>query len=306
MTDAGGVQPGTVLGQAAKPAFAVLPQPDALFLNRARRFARLAPGHQLEPYLTFLAVLTGAQHEAQASSPTPVPPSEGRIAQALEHGMPPLLRTLYEPDEAMLSTLADLLTRLATAELSGPSAEAVSALLAAPPDERRQAVLAALKDASGGEEHDLARRVLVLAGLQVHFAKLASRLQASELKPVANGVCPVCGSAPATSAVVGWPTAHNTRYCTCSLCGTMWNVVRVSCLLCGSTDGISFRGIEGQPDTIKGETCEKCRGYVKILYQVKDPALEAVADDVATLGLDMLLAQDGWRRGGHNPFLLGY
>jgi FdhE protein len=45
---------------------------------------------------------------------------------------------------------------------------------------------------------------------------------------------------------------------------------------------------------------------VKILYQVNDHLLEPLADDVATLGLDMLLAEEGWKRGGHNPFLLGY
>lgn len=45
---------------------------------------------------------------------------------------------------------------------------------------------------------------------------------------------------------------------------------------------------------------------MKILYQVNDPVLEAVADDVATLGLDMLLGSEGWKRGGQNPFLLGY
>jgi FdhE protein len=108
-----------------------------------------------------------------------------------------------------------------------------------------------------------------------------------------------------SSAVVGWPKAYNTRFCACSLCATMWNVVRVKCLMCGSTDGVSFREIEGNPN-VKGETCEKCRNYVKILYQVNDPALDPMADDVASLGLDMLLAEEGWKRGGHNPFLLGY
>ena len=109
-----------------------------------------------------------------------------------------------------------------------------------------------------------------------------------------------------TSSVVGWPRAHNTRFCTCWLCGTMWNLVRVTCVLCSSTDGISFRAIEGKPDTVKAETCEKCRSYLKILYRVNDPALEPLADDVATLGLDMLLAAEGWKRGGQNPFLQGY
>jgi FdhE protein len=41
------------------------------------------------------------------------------------------------------------------------------------------------------------------------------------------------------------------------------------------------------------------------LYQVNDPAREPMADDVATVGLDMLLAE-GWKRGGCNPFLLGH
>jgi FdhE protein len=30
-----------------------------------------------------------------------------------------------------------------------------------------------------------------------------------------------------------------------------WNVVRVKCVLCSSTGGISYRIIEGKPDTVK-------------------------------------------------------
>ena len=35
-------------------------------------------------------------------------------------------------------------------------------------------------------------------------------------------------------------------------------------------------------------------------------ALEALEDDVASLGLDMPLAGEGWKRGGQNQVLLGY
>ena len=35
-------------------------------------------------------------------------------------------------------------------------------------------------------------------------------------------------------------------------------------------------------------------------------ALEPLVDDVATLGLDMLLTEEGWKRGGQSPFLMGY
>jgi FdhE protein len=187
--------------------------------------------------------------------------------------------------------------------VSDQTAAALAALRSASAEQRRKLASEALK---GTAPEDIAQRALVAAGLQVHFARLAGMLAADDLKAVADGACPVCGSPPMTTSVVGWPSAHNTRFCACSLCATQWNVVRVKCVLCSSTDGISFRGIEGQPDTIKAETCEKCRSYVKILYQVNDHMLEPLADDVASLGLDMLVIQDGWKRGGLNPFLLGY
>src|SRR5262249_59705869 len=102
MSDSGGLKPGTILGEEAKPPFVVLPDPSLLFLNRARRLATLAPTHELGPYLSFLAILTGAQHEIQADLPAPVLPPCERIGQALEHGMPPISRALYEPDDTAL------------------------------------------------------------------------------------------------------------------------------------------------------------------------------------------------------------
>jgi FdhE protein len=39
---------------------------------------------------------------------------------------------------------------------------------------------------------------------------------------------------------------------------------------------------------------------------VKNAAFEPLCDDVASVGLDMLLTEEGWKRGGQNPFLLGY
>jgi indolepyruvate ferredoxin oxidoreductase len=42
------------------------------------------------------------------------------------------------------------------------------------------------------------------------------------------------------------------------------------------------------------------------MLQHENPELDPVADDVATLGLDLLLRESGFRRGAVNPFLLGY
>ena len=106
----------------------------------------------------------------------------------------------------------------------------MQALLAIPRRERRKLVSAALTDLL--PEQEIARRVLLFAALQVHFARMASLLQASDLRPVATSACPACRNAPVSSAVVGWPKAYNTRFCTCSLCGTMGNAIRVACVDC--------------------------------------------------------------------------
>ena len=45
----------------------------SLFLNRSKRLAALAPGHELAPYLTFLAGLTRAQHEIGQDLPPATP-----------------------------------------------------------------------------------------------------------------------------------------------------------------------------------------------------------------------------------------
>lgn len=294
----------TNIGEQAKPPFAVLPDPSSLFLGRAQRLNTLAPDHELGPYLGFLAKLATAQHEVAANLPPVSLPSADRMAQALAHGMPPLQRTMLAPDAIMLSAVEQLVALFGAATLPSASAAAIATLRERLRSDGHGLVGSILKEASPPE--DMAQRVLVLAGLQVHFSRLAAALDANELKPIANAACPACGSPPMSSAVVGWPRAYNTRYCTCGLCGTMWNVIRVMCVLCGATDGVSFRAIDGKPDTVKAETCDSCRGYVKIIYQVNDTTLEPLCDDVATAGLDMLLAEEGWKRGGQNPFLLGY
>jgi FdhE protein len=303
VSDIGAANHG-ILGKEAKPPFAVLPNPSSLFLTRSQRLITLAPQSQLEPYLSFLSVVTRAQHDIQPALPAVSLPSFDRIAQALDHGMPPLSRTLSDLSGAAQVAVDCLLDRIPVRNVPPATSAAIQNLRAAP-FEQRQAMMAAALDGSSASE-TVAEAVLLLAGLQVHFARMAAMLNAQDLKLIAEAVCPACGSAPMSSSVVGWPMAHNTRFCTCSLCGTMWNVVRVKCLLCSSTESINFRSIEGERDTIKAETCDKCRGYVKILYQVHDHNLEPLVDDVATLGLDMLLAEEGWKRGGRNPFLMGY
>lgn len=65
MSEIGGPKPGLMnIWEEAKPPFAVLAVPSALFLHRSAPLAAQAPGHELEPYLEFLAALTQTQHES--------------------------------------------------------------------------------------------------------------------------------------------------------------------------------------------------------------------------------------------------
>ena len=47
-----------------------------------------------------------------------------------------------------------------------------------------------------------------------------------------------------------------------------------------------------------------CRTYAKMLYQAKDTKADPFADDLASLGLDVLVAEAGWSRHAPNPLLL--
>jgi FdhE protein len=292
-----------VIGGVKKPPFARLPDPASLFTRRAARLRALAVG-DLAPYLEFLAGVAEAQDAVVAASPEPERPVAETTARARTFGMPPLDRNAFGPDTAV----RDVCRRLFDALAAAPKPEAAEAALGwvRDADDRALdgAIAAVLTEAVPTDA--VAEHVFVAAGLQVHFARLASRLDAAALAPIAVGVCPCCGGRPAASLVVGWYGGEGARYAACALCATLWNEVRVKCLVCGSTKGVGLQGIDGQDGTVKAETCDECGSYVKVLYQDKDAGIEPLADDVASLALDQLLSGGEYRRAGVNPFLAGY
>jgi len=292
------------IGEIAKPPFARTPDPATLFARRTERFRTLAEGHDLQPYLQFLASLSDAQHRVQHGLLAVEPPTAEACARAREFAMPPLDRVRFTPDTAFDATFERLLPLADGIDMPAFARRAVDRVHAADSAGRAQMIKSMLADAVAVEA--LAEHVFVAAVAQVHFARLAAQLDAGRLVPVGDGACPACGGPPVASLVVGWHGAHGTRFCQCALCGTLWNYVRIKCTLCGSTKGISYQEIEAGPGAVKAETCDTCRGYVKILHQHVDPSLDAVADDVASLALDLLVRENGYRRGAVNPFLLGY
>jgi FdhE protein len=92
------------------------------------------------------------------------------------------------------------------------------------------------------------------------------------------------------------------RYLVCSLCGTEWHRTRVQCATCGESSGLTYLGIEDRGKAVKAEACSHCRTFLKIFYLEEDPKAEPFADDVATLALDLLVADEGYARGGVSCF----
>ena len=301
----GAVQPDpTIIGEVAAPPFVRLPDPTKLFVERTLRLRALAARSEIGPYLRFLSDLTELQYRIQDGLPEPDMPDGEALARAHSHAMPPLDRTGFVPDAALEVTLAALFDAAADIEKPLAASEALARVRTAGREARDAMLRDVLTDAVPAES--LAEHVYVAAALQVHLARLAARLDADALVPVGDGVCPSCGGPPVSTMVVGWRGSHGSRFCACALCGTLWHYVRIKCVLCGSTKGIGYQEVEGGTGTVKAETCDNCHGYVKVFYQTKDPDLEPIADDVASLGLDLLMREGGYRRGAFNPFLIGY
>jgi FdhE protein len=294
------------IGAIAAPPFVRLPDPSTHFRLRAQRFAVLALDHDLAPYLRFMAGLTEAQHQTQDGLPELVMPTSADQERARMHAMPPLNLTSFKADTALDATFNRFFALASEVDMPAAARAAldnVTRLDGARRAELTQAALDWSPDAARLAEH-----TFVAAAVQAHFARLASRLDGERLVPVGDGVCPACSGPPSASLIVRWPGAHGTRFCACSICSTLWHVVRIKCVSCGSTEGIEYEEVADGPGArqVRAETCRKCKSYVKIMLQTENAALDPVADDIATIGLDILMRETGIRRAGANPFLVGY
>ena len=281
----------------------LLPARLAVFSERADRFAALADGHSLGDWLAFLGRLTHAQHDALQALPVLPLPDVATLEQARTHGMPPLNATSL-PRPADWRYVLRQLPNVLGNDAPPASRQALDTLAAASDDhlERLADTLLAGEPQAG----DVAVLPFVAAALQVVFTALASQIDASRLQPLdARGVCPCCGSPPVASIVRLGTAINNLRYLHCSLCNSEWNVPRAICTACDTDQGVALREVEGSRGTVRAETCDSCRSYLKIVYQEKDPCVDPVADDLATLALDMLVDEAGYERSGPNLLMIG-
>jgi FdhE protein len=249
-----------------------------------------------------MAHLADAQ-QAALTHIEPVLPDAKQIAHARTFHMPPASASNWQRQQhwrQSLLLICDAITALPDLSAQVRAVcERLRALEPAQLETQAEDLLAARTSAV-----DAASAPFIMAGLQVYWVALASRMKLDDLQGLdVPGVCPTCGTLPVASIVRSDSRSQGLRYLHCALCATEWHMVRVKCSHCQSTKGISYQSIEDGPRGIRAECCDTCHTYRKILYQEEDGAVEPVADDLASLALDLLLGEAGYRRASPNPLL---
>ena len=301
MTLKGAVVEPIDIGNVAQPPFVRLPDLEKLFKRRAGRLQTLSSGHSLTDYLRFIAALVRAQADVVDRLPAGTLPNPDQIDFFHEHKLPIVDRLTWQRDPSWQVALDGILDGLASMAMPEPARSALHELKRAGPDARE-----ALADRVLGIDPapaDAAQACFVNAALQVYWARMAALLdQKTVLAVEPAGSCPICGSPAVASVVYAEGSLQGVRFLCCPLCASEWHCVRIKCANCQSTKGIAYQHIPEQP-AVKAETCDECGTYTKILYKDKDPDGEPFVDDLATLGLDVLLGEAGWARATPHPFL---
>ena len=315
--------------------FLRLPARSTVFGEREMRLRQLRAGHAMGDYLGFVADIAKAQGEALAAAIEVALPDAARIEQAAKAGAPLLDAGEWPRDARWLGVLRDVLGRLDASLPDGPARGVVRTLAARDDAWLDQQADRILHGVTLGL--DLGSAPLVATGLQVYFAHLVAATGAAgagaRIAPFGRiddeTRCPCCGSRP-TAAVTRIGAAEaGYRYLACSLCATQWHMVRIKCSRCRSTKGISYQSLRtladdggderggGSADDRKSrvegagagasavelECCSECGHYLKIVHMERDPNVEPVADDLATLTLDLLASESGDARHGVNLML---
>lgn len=293
----------TAVGTMREPPVCQMPDIDRLFEDRSLRFERLAPTNPVSIYIQFLTDLTKAQHETAQQFKAECKQLIDNKGQA-NFGMPIIDRNSLYKNPLANKITADLFARIEKIAMPDASAKALANIKKS---KMLQKEIAENLIDRKLQDDQLAEYIFMLASLQVLYSLAASQIDAGNIKPLEQNLCPACGGTHSASQIVNWPNAEGTRFCSCLYCGTMWNYVRIKCTFCGDTGAVEYGEIADGPGSILVESCRDCGKYCKITDAQKDVNLDVFADDIGSLALDLLVKQEGrFTRGAFNPFLYGF
>jgi FdhE protein len=296
-----------------------LPERDTVFGEREMRLRQLAASHTMRDFLLFMAEVARAQQQVLLSHPSVALPAASVIDSASRLGVAPLPSDTWQRDPAWLVAFRQLLSLLLPRLPGGVALERVRTLTSADEAWIEQQADRLLNGVMLGL--DLATAPLIAAGLQTYWTHLVLATQGSRSADRAPPfgrvddatLCPCCASRPTSSVVRIGSDSSGYRYLHCSLCSAQWHMVRIKCTNCESTKGIHYQSMQAM-DTetsshdakraVEAETCDECGHYLKIVHMERDPHVEPAADDLATVTLDLLVAEAGFQRHGINLMLL--
>ena len=301
MTVPGAVVDPIDIGNVAQPPFVRLPDLKTVFQRRADRLQTLARGHPMADYLLFMAALVRIQGDVIHRLAAGTLPGSDQIDFFRAHKLPLVDRLTWRRDRSWQEALDGVLDGLASLPMPDPARSALEELKRTGRDAREVSADRAL--GIDPAQPDAAQACFLTAALQTYWTRMAALLDPRTVLAVEPaGSCPVCGSPAVASVVYAEGSLQGVRFLCCSLCASEWHCVRIKCANCQSTKGIAYQHIP-ERSAVKAETCDECRTYTKILYKDKEPEGEPFADDLATLGLDVLVGEAGWARATPNPFL---
>jgi FdhE protein len=304
--------------------YLVWPARATVFAERSMRLRQLSQGHAMQGYLALMAEVAGAQQaelSALADAPGLPLPDSAALDQAARRGVPPLAAADWPRDAAWHGVLRRLLDRVVplAPEAARPLLARWQAADAEALERQADALLHGV-----AEGLDLGAAPFIGAALQVLWTHLLLEVQRTQIgggQPFGRlddaGLCPCCGSRPTASITRSSGESLGQRYLHCSLCSLQWHLVRGKCSHCGDTQGVVYQSLDtagAEADDAQGsraaqavvqaESCDACGSYLKIVHSDRNPFVDPVADDLATLTLDLLVSDAGKARSGVNFMLL--
>lgn len=302
-------------GSSMDPPARIWPQSGKLFAERSLRLKHLANDHAMADYLQLMAAISQAQHLLQSEYPQIALPSADELAAARAQGHTPLAASAWPRDPVWRQPWRLLLAQLLQ---SLPATSPARAVIEKAQNLDDQSLQDQVNRLLSGRTLglDLGLAPLLAAGLQLYWTVLVERTlathpQAFALSPDETR-CPACSSLPAASITRVGGGMHGQRYLHCSLCNTEWHMRQVKCTHCLKEEHIRYKGLQSAHEnktpsarpTAEAETCEDCKHYLKIIHMERDARVDPLADDLASLTLDLLVSQAGYIRHGSNFMLI--
>lgn len=108
-----------------------------------------------------------------------------------------------------------------------------------------------------------------------------------------EGYCPICGKEPKIGELTGM---DDERSLFCNQCGFEWNYSNTKCPFCGNEEqqALAYFTVEGE-ERYRVDVCNVCKRYVKMVDSTEsEEKANLDVEDIATLHLDMLAAEEGY------------